>query len=63
MVIRPLKMECDKQMAKRKGYLPCERKCEICHACVITNKHGDREHVNLLSPDIVEVAKWTKKYY
>ena len=38
------KIECDEPMARHKGYIPCNKDCKTCHAAIITNENGDREH-------------------
>lgn len=38
------KVECDESMARHKGYIPCDKNCKTCHAAIITDINGDREH-------------------
>lgn len=40
-----IRRECDESMARKKGYLPCEQKCEKCLACIEIFEGGKREHV------------------
>ena len=37
--------ECDEAMARSKGFLPCDRNCKVCHACVEMFDTGERRHV------------------
>lgn len=39
--------ECDKAMAEKKGFLPCNKDCKRCLACIEVNSNGEREHVSL----------------
>lgn len=41
-----IKRECDIPMARKKGFFPCNKKCEKCHACIETTISGERQHVN-----------------
>lgn len=36
--------ECDVPMASKKGYFPCDHKCETCLACIEKLDNGDRQH-------------------
>lgn len=40
-----IKRECDESMARHKGYMPCDRNCLNCFACIETNSEGERYHV------------------
>lgn len=40
------KYECDKPMAEKKGFLPCDKNCKACHACIKVGSDGLREHVS-----------------
>lgn len=42
-----VRRECDEAMAIKKGFLPCDRKCKTCLACIEILDSGDRQHVNL----------------
>ena len=35
---------CDEPMARKKGYLPCEKKCDKCLAALQINNEGVKEH-------------------
>lgn len=37
--------ECDVAMARSKGFLPCDRHCKTCHACIEMFDTGERQHV------------------
>ena len=37
--------ECDTAMATKKGYFPCDKKCDRCLACIEVFEGGRREHV------------------
>jgi hypothetical protein len=43
-VEKVIKRECDKPMAEKKGYLPCDENCKTCLACIETLSSGDRQH-------------------
>ena len=41
---RIVRRYCDKPMAEKKGYLPCDERCRQCHACIEVTKGGDKRH-------------------
>lgn len=42
--LRIVRRECDRAMAEKKGYLPCEQKCKTCHACIEVFSSGEKRH-------------------
>lgn len=42
---RVVRRYCDTAMASKKGYLPCEKNCKGCHACIEQLDNGERRHV------------------
>lgn len=39
-----IRRECDRAMADKKGYTPCNKDCKNCLACIETNADGMRCH-------------------
>ena len=39
-----IRRECDRPMAKKKGYIPCNQDCKNCLACIEINSEGERSH-------------------
>lgn len=44
-----VRRECDKAMAEKKGFFPCNEDCKRCHACIEVKSNGNKEHVSLLN--------------
>lgn len=42
-----IRRECDRPMAEKKGYIPCNQNCKDCLACIEVNAEGDRAHVSI----------------
>ena len=41
---RIVRRECDESMARKKGLLPCEKKCKTCMAAIEVHADGERNH-------------------
>lgn len=44
-----VRRRCDKPMAEKKGFLPCDNDCKNCLACIEELKCGENRHVSLQS--------------
>ena len=40
-----ISIRCDEPMAKKKGLLPCNKRCRTCVACIRRNEYGQEGHV------------------